>query len=395
MRVLANAIDIQNLIVNVVREDRTIEYKIGLPGAAREDNVEFLSDVTSFSNTSGGQILYGIRAEEGVPVEAQAIENLQLDQAILRLENLIRDSVQPRLVGAQFVAVPITQNHSVLVLNIPKSFAAPHVVSNQGHWRFYGRNSAGKYPLDVHELRTAINLSDNVGERLRQFRAQRLLDMKSGNTPVVLQENGLLVLHLLPLNTNSQNQEANLTRVLADPVMLDRNLAPIYGAVVSQRFNLDGYLTASPANNPPANAGYLQIFRTGAIETVDSTLMAVRGDRRDLPSLLYEEVLRQQVPLYLQAMRLAEVQLPIACMVSFLNAKDYALGLSQRMEFNMRHFQINRLDRDDLVIPEFIIEDFDLPVDQILRPIFDSIWNSFGFSRSLNYDERGEWRPLQ
>jgi len=55
-------IDIDNLISNKVSESKTLEYKKKLPGSKDKDKKEFLADVSSFANSSGGDLLYGIKA---------------------------------------------------------------------------------------------------------------------------------------------------------------------------------------------------------------------------------------------------------------------------------------------------------------------------------------------
>ncbi|GAJ18756.1 unnamed protein product, partial [marine sediment metagenome] len=52
--------DLQALIDNSVLEGKTIEYKQSLPGNSDSDKKEFLADICSFSNTSGGDLIYGI-----------------------------------------------------------------------------------------------------------------------------------------------------------------------------------------------------------------------------------------------------------------------------------------------------------------------------------------------
>ncbi len=46
-------------------------------------------------------------------------------------------------------------------------------------------------------------------------------------------------------------------------------------------------------------------------------------------------------------------------------------------------------------LPEAISSDYDneMPVDRFLRPVFDALWNAFGFARCLNYDDTGTWSP--
>ena len=46
--------DLQALVDNQVAERKTIEYKESLPGNADGDKKEFLADVSSFANASGG-----------------------------------------------------------------------------------------------------------------------------------------------------------------------------------------------------------------------------------------------------------------------------------------------------------------------------------------------------
>jgi hypothetical protein len=51
------------------------------------------------------------------------------------------------------------------------------------------------------------------------------------------------------------------------------------------------------------------------------------------------------------------------------------------------------IDRDILFLPEVLIESYDVVEPKILKPCFDSVWNACGLSRSLNYDESGNWHP--
>ncbi|MDH4241618.1 MAG: ATP-binding protein, partial [Phycisphaerae bacterium] len=52
--------DIDALIAEQVSEAKQLEYKKELPGGTEREKVEFLSDVCSFANASGGHIIYGL-----------------------------------------------------------------------------------------------------------------------------------------------------------------------------------------------------------------------------------------------------------------------------------------------------------------------------------------------
>lgn len=51
------------------------------------------------------------------------------------------------------------------------------------------------------------------------------------------------------------------------------------------------------------------------------------------------------------------------------------------------------IDRDIILIPEIIIEDYEFNPPQLFKPTIDSIWNACGFERSFNYIKDGEWKP--
>ncbi len=62
--------DLQRLVDEGRREDIQLEFKQALPGNSDDGKKEFLKDVTAMSNSSGGDIIYGIREDRSNPDEA-------------------------------------------------------------------------------------------------------------------------------------------------------------------------------------------------------------------------------------------------------------------------------------------------------------------------------------
>src|SRR6266536_3047160 len=93
---LVNEADLQALVDNKVREIKTIEYKRALPGNADAEKQEFLYDVSSFANASGGDLIFGVTEIDGVASKVSGLDLGTVDQDILRLENIIRDGIEPR-----------------------------------------------------------------------------------------------------------------------------------------------------------------------------------------------------------------------------------------------------------------------------------------------------------
>jgi predicted HTH transcriptional regulator len=119
--------DLQRLIEDAVTEGRRVDFKISLPGPTDADKREFLADVTSFANSSGGQLYFGIREEGGFPVELVGLDIENLDDAIQRLENLTRDGIEPRLPSLRIESVTLSSSSKpIVVLDIGRSWALPH-----------------------------------------------------------------------------------------------------------------------------------------------------------------------------------------------------------------------------------------------------------------------------
>lgn len=115
---------LRSLIESAVAERRTVEYKRELPGGGDEAKREFLADSSSFANAAGGDLLYGIEEQEGVPTAILPLK-LNPDQETLRWEQAIRDGISPRVPGVRVRAISVSGGH-VLLIRIPRSWAGPH-----------------------------------------------------------------------------------------------------------------------------------------------------------------------------------------------------------------------------------------------------------------------------
>ena len=237
---------IEALVSNQVPEGRTLDYKDKLPGSGKEDRKEFLADVSALANAAGGDIVFGIseRRENGkptgIPQSISGLGSINFDAELLRLENMIRDGLEPRIIGVQMGPVEGFPSGPVLVIRVPKSYISPHMIKS-GDSRFYSRNSRGKYPLDVSEIRSAFALSEALPEKVRRFRDERISRIVADETPVPLPANRKTVLHLLPISSldpTSRVDVASLFYKTSDfPPMSE---FPLGGWV--PRHNLDGLL---------------------------------------------------------------------------------------------------------------------------------------------------------
>jgi hypothetical protein len=386
--------DLGSLVDNEVAESRELEYKLTLPGNTREERVEFLADVVAFANSAGGVILYGVDEKRdangnttGIPREVSGLSGINIDEEIRRLDNIIRDGVDPRIIGLRIHPITLTNGNVILALEVPRSWNAPHAVDYQRRWRFYYRDSAGKHPMDVSEVRNLFNASEGLLERIRDFRAERLFKIAADETPVPIVQGAKLALHLIPLEAFRPGQTLDLA-------LYESSIKQLFPVIPSEagwhRYNIDGVVVYALRPDYTAFA-YTQAFRNGVIESVDTLMLSAKLENGQpyMPTPKLEQVLARATRQYLNGLTSLGVLPPLLGYITLLGVQGYKLA-RMRTEF-LPLESPHPIDRDILELPEMFIEDLIASPEVILKPAFDGLWNAVGWSRCAYYDENGEW----
>ncbi len=379
---LIDSIGIENLITGEVAESKTLEYKQKLPGSSDDDRKEFLADVSAFANTSGGDLIYGISEQRdsnsktmGIPDKAEGLANCNADEEIRRLHSMIQDGLAPRIIGIQIKAVHGFPNGPIIVIRIPKSWNSPHMVIYKKTSRFHARNSAGKYQLDVDELRAAFIASESLAERIKLFRADRIAKINAEELPVQLSAFPRVVLHLIPIEAfNSSKHAVDVKSIWHQGLCLN----PSSGTGWDRRYNFDGFLQYN-------QSAYTQLFRNGIIEAVDADLLKSSNPQSSqeeiIPSIAYEQRIAEALKNHLSVLKQLQINPPIVVMLSFLNIRGYKLS----------HGDSRLIERDLLLIPEILVDDYDTDVFKLLQPAFDTVWQACGLQQCWNYNDDGSW----
>ena len=370
---------LRSLIADRVGEGKTLEYKREIPGGSDGGPERFLKAVPAFANTAGGDLLLGVEAVNGVAVALSGLDVDNPDGQILRLENMIREGLEPRLPRVDIRDVEVAEHRYVLVVRVARSWSAPHRVKKNRE--FYARNSAGTYPLDVGELRTAFTMSESIAARIRDFRTDRLARIHGRETPVALRAGGCMVVHVLPLTAFTAEVEIDIGAYEAG----SNRLSPMAASGWDWRINLDGLVTYSAVSGSGSRA-YAQTFRKGAAEW--ALVLSGHDERMVLPSAAYERDVMRCLTDYLGFAAGFDIEPPYYVFLSFGGVRGCQLSGPRET-----HWMEERLTlrEDVLIVPEVVIEDRDVQPARVLRPAFDRVWNAFGFVRSLNYDDDGEW----
>ena len=380
------------LIASGAAESRSIEYKRTTYGSTNADYSEFLADISSFANTSGGDLVLGMDAANGTPTTIAPLTD-PIDPEKLRLEQCARGGLQPRIPNIEFHPVSITAGGNVLIIRIPRSFNPPHRVVRQGGARFYARSSAGKYEPDVNELRSLFNAGPQLADRVRNFRLDRIAKIVAGRAPVQLMDRGTVVLHIVPLSAFDDPPVLPLRQI-----ELDFNIFAPMGSrsALNARINFDGVLKTSNADQKATHQrAYVQLFRNGIVETTDSTIVA-EGSGTPIISHLDDSIV-QEVRRSMSDLAAVGVEPPYALLVSLVGINGAQFNFA-RDPHGIRWYDSlgNRLDRDQYHFDEVLFETIPTTLEEcagIIRPILDQMANAGGQATSPIFDAQGRYIP--
>ncbi len=380
--------DLAELVLGQVPEGLRLEYKLQTYGTADSDKAEFLKDISALANTQGGHLLIGVQETGGVATGIPGLPGIDVDTEIVRLVQIARSGLEPKVNGIQLRPVPLVVGASAIVIRVPPSWAAPHRVSAGKRNRFYIRHPGTIDEPSVEELRMMFTQSALSLDRAREFRGERLLRIEQGRGSTTLAGGpGRVVLHIVPVSAmRGAAFSVDLQRTQASAL----KFRPLSGQGFSPSFNYDGFVIKDGSDGKD---GYTQIFRSGIVEAVRGAL-AQDDDRigRSIPGTIIESEIIAALPPYISAMRDIGVSPPLIVMVSLqgVDGAKYLAGYARFGTFGAP------LPSGTLTLPEGLLEDFGDEIDhhKAVRPAFDALWNARGAERCANYNDEGRWvRP--
>lgn len=191
------------------------------------------------ANAQGGDLVFGIEDTGGAATALAPLSIADPDATILRLENMLRDGVEPRLAGLRSRWIPLAAGGGVVVLRIPSSLAAPHRIKFKNSGRFYTRNSRGKYEMDTHELRAAFNSSEQMPLKLRELHAQAVRMAEGSDMPFRLSADPSAVMSIMPLTFLREVRDVQ-------PVFENALLPPRISGGIDYFHTLEGLIVHPP-----------------------------------------------------------------------------------------------------------------------------------------------------
>lgn len=233
-----------------------------------------------------------------------------------------------------------------------------------------------------------------IGE-IRKLRQLRLDKIMAGEMPVKVRTPAKLLLQIIPLSVIDSaiqykvaalGQDQNdiqfhiMTRELGCNVLLP---------------NLEGFAASRQLERDTGIAElYIQFLRNGSVEYADMRWFRRSRENNQLimSSVEHERSLINSLPRIFNVQKQLGIKPPLAVGLSLLSVQGYILSIDSRLLFAAFPRQpANPFDRENVVLPEVVIDTFDVDPAQVLKPAFDAIWNTAGWPESMNYDPSGKW----
>ena len=166
------------------------------------------------------------------------------------------------------------------------------------------------------------------------------------------------------------------------------HLAPIGSTGSNTRFNSGGLFLDAPGSDGKSG-GFLQLFRNGVIESVDSRIMVGHGRREDgLPLTKFADDLVTFVAGACRMFRQLNVRPPVLVLVSFVGIQGASLLVPKG---GGSAYYACQFDQDPLLLPEVHLTDLKAASQPALRVALDALWQAAGQRRCSCYDANGTW----
>jgi len=377
-----------------VREDRTLDFKRALNLGSSEDQSEFLKDVTAFANGSGGTLLYGVSEgngeNEGLIVGFPGLELPQPDSTHQLIDNLLRSSVDERIIGVLHRSVPRKDGRYYYLVRVPPSQLAPHMVMHGRHkYKCFLRANTTTDTMDARQIKeTALRAASAIDRALSIVEdRRRLLIARAHRAP---EEGGLadhptddtsqLLLHIVPLFPTPGGFAISDDRI----VQRLAAVSPLGYSTgnLERRFTLEGlYLQAYTIR-----AAYL---RSGAAEFVESGIAEAphlrRGHAEPSPRILRAWQIAQDVLTTLdQCAGLTGaglLPLPVALGIALSDVRG------ARLEWHPRGSRVTpeESEADVVALTPVVLHNWDAAASEQVRGLFDEMHQSWGLQRDPNY----------
>lgn len=370
--------DIDALVTNAVDESEQLDFKQVLAINTRDERKEFVSDVCAFANARGGDLIFGIQENTEGRAHAVAPMTFNADEEILRIENIIADSVEPKLFGVRAKAIAYDAG-AVLVVRVPRSVQGIH--RNKLDERFWVRESRSKRSLDVPALAIRFQGLAERQDKLSEFLAGRYAAVATDQLAVPMRPGPKLVIHVFQGFAG------------IDQVIDVQSVAEVLGLPIPTRPNgLDFRMTyEGPMQHSSIADGWIRAYtlthHSGVIEGVSKIADPGEPIRAETVECAILQYIGDLIPAAIGKLSIDPPFVVRSSIVGGAGASVQPFSAGGRWALDAP--RPSPISRTALVLPDAVLETGREDLPALFRPVFDRLWHTAGYQRSFTYQDRG------
>jgi hypothetical protein len=151
---------INSWVLTMNPESIFLDYKRELNFSNKKEKIELAKDISSFANSQGGCLIYGIdeerEAEKSIPIPKKEYGILPIQANVIDIENILTSIISPPLPDLRIRTIKLEHDLSKVVYLLwhSKSWFAPHMVSGFKDVRYYKRGNFKAEPMQENEIET-------------------------------------------------------------------------------------------------------------------------------------------------------------------------------------------------------------------------------------------------
>lgn len=375
---------LERVVHDQVQERDTIEYKSAMYGHSDEEKREMLKDISSMANHRGGYLIIGIEEdEEGIPTKVTGVE---AGNHVERIRDSCLDNIDKRIVGLEIEDVPLSNGKVVVIVSIPESINAPHMVTFKGLNQFWKRHGRQKDKMTIDEIGEAFDKRLSNLNRLDRFlftRKAGILEsigdkvfMVISSSPAYLRDEVIFDIH-----------DQNLRGIMLNPPQLAKGLGNIS---CGQPYPTINGLRADQLRL----RDYLEVFRNGYIEygklieydkpiAEDKDLGLYFASQADTAYIVnFVRFIEQVYGIYLPLT-------PLVVSFTIYNARGMWLATGHKYA---DPDELMKWQKQHLELGKFYVENLAEEAKLLPKKISDRIWQAFHREKANVFDDAGAFQ---
>lgn len=347
--------DIQVLIEEQIQESLNLDYKrdFSRKKNGNIDTKELAKDVSSFANSRGGYLIYGVECTKGdSPKNICGIPYDPNKKFKENIEQRIRTSIQKK-VRTRIRVIPYQDNSCLVVIYVLRSIDAPHRVEVDKDYKYYKRGEYESAPMEEYEIRHLYDINSTLKKKIDAELDDKYADiLEKSNVP------------LFSLGISTDFLEDELIEISNENTERIEEIGKYIIQNTELTITNDGYIITSPYKHRT-----LKVYKNGTI--VFAKLLGSENeiDYIDVAKRL-SELLERTKLLFNEIGYYGNIHLKLY----FNDIEDYMLK------------ERNPL-KSDPITKRFSIDIYDPNIKKTVKELMDELFRFFGHSESTCFDE--------